>query len=244
MKKTGGYIRMAGTPNLRKQDGPKPKLLCKKCDNELLAVPEDYFSKTIFLPYLTNRVNNISYDKRLAYFLVSVLWRAWVAYLSDMKAGDAGWDFRQRLQNAETQWRAFLLHGQIPSEFDDIHLFLTDKIERPEPLAGFTDYVTRGVDWTVAANSEDCVVYVKFANFLIFGNIAGRETAKWQNTKICFEGGMLSFPQTMTFGALLLDRAQRGRELFVGGISEKQRRNIDASARDAGPDCRTSGMLQ
>lgn len=115
MKRTGGYIRMAGSPNLRKQDGPKPKLLCQKCDNELFAVPEDYFSKTIFLPYLTDRANNVSYDKRLPYFLVSVLWRAWVANLSDMKAGDAGWDFRQRLKKAETQWRAFLLHGRSPS---------------------------------------------------------------------------------------------------------------------------------
>src|SRR5688572_7938486 len=122
LKETGtGYLRTLRHPNVRKQDGPKMRLLCLGCEQRF-SKKEDWFKRIIFQPYLSN-THTLPYDDQLFYFTISLLWRV-------MKAiGTSSPELRQykySLDAAESEWRQYLLGGPLPSRYNDLHLFLTD----------------------------------------------------------------------------------------------------------------------
>src|ERR1017187_2950407 len=119
MKKTGtGYLRRVAAPNLRLQDGVKERLLCAACE-QLFSVRESYFATQVFRPMLAG-VAHVPYDERLAYFVVSLLWRALQRNLQE--ARKAGYPFLSEIEEAEQEWRQFLLGRGNLSRFSHLHL--------------------------------------------------------------------------------------------------------------------------
>jgi hypothetical protein len=59
---------------IRKQDGPKYRLLCGSCE-QLLSESEKYFAEKVFIPYVNNENVNIKYDHKLQYYIESAHWR-------------------------------------------------------------------------------------------------------------------------------------------------------------------------
>jgi len=183
MKRTGSaYLRESGNPNLRAQDGRKYDLLCTECEQRF-SDSEKWFSENIFVPYVEQGAVSFSYDQSLFYFLVSILWRA----LQD-DWGEIGPDhpFQSCLELAEYEWRSYLLGGSLPLTYNDVHLFLTDIgiQNESQPVVNFNRYFTRSIDHTVAKGATGCVVYAKFARFIIIGGIAGLNPDNFVGTKV------------------------------------------------------------
>ncbi len=69
-----GFIRESRNFNIRKTDGPKLLMLCSRCEG-MFSKNEAFFANSIFFPIVENSLKSFQYDKRLAHFLISVLWR-------------------------------------------------------------------------------------------------------------------------------------------------------------------------
>ncbi len=235
MRRTGSqFHRQSGTPNVRRQDGPKERLLCHDCE-QLLSSREKWFAETVFTPYVEHNHRTFFYNHSLAYFLVSVLWRVLQRELRDVNAGH--W-YRPFVLQAEAEWRQYLLSGAVPTTFNDIHLFLTDmgNTGEPQPVVNLNRYMTRAVDGAIASSRSQCFVFTKFSRFLLFGAVTPFDPALFINTKIDFKAGTLSIPQELregSVGEFLLDRARTQYQMIVTGISERQKQIIsEAYSRD------------
>lgn len=235
MAKTSGtkYFRQAVTPNLRRQDGPKQKLLCSDCE-ALFSTYERWFAEHIFRPYIENRQFKLPYDENLFRFIISLLWR--VLYLDLPNNYTSLRAHRGRLVEAEAEWRAFLTSGALPSRFRRAHLFLTDigTSDGVQPVVNLNVYLARDVDSTVAAGRRDCIVYSKFARFIFWGEITDLESEATDGTLVAPQGGTLSVPQTVSNGRLgqfLVDRARTVHEM-AQQISDEQRGVIEQSLRE------------
>ncbi|MCJ7457623.1 MAG: SEC-C domain-containing protein [candidate division Zixibacteria bacterium] len=228
MKETGsGYIRTAINPNMRYQDGTKKYLLCQDCES-LFNNAETYFSKTIFYPYLNEGRQKFSYDKRLMYFLVSVLWRILVNDLPGCKKEN--YLFLNQLIKAEDEWRKFLLGQGDLIVFSEIHLFLTELlINNKQPVVNLNRYLVRTIDATEVSNQECCELYAKFSRFVIFGFVTPYDKSKWINTRIVNGNGVLVTSQELrdeSIVAFLIDRARVAFEPLQQ-ISKKQQEVIN-----------------
>ena len=229
MKETGSpYLRTTGNPNRREQDGRTVPLLCNECE-QLFSVREKWFSENVFRTYIDAGATRFSYDGSLYYFLVSLLWRVLHSDLHDLTSSH--W-YLSLVQQAEQEWRAYLLDGKVPPNFADIHLFLTDlSDDGPQPVVNFNRYLTRAVDGTIASSATRCFVYAKFSRFIVLGPLTAFNPAHFVNTGIDHNGGTLVLPQEIQDGCLgefMLDRARTQHEMTVIGMSERQKGVIKA----------------
>ena len=228
MRRTGSqFLRQSGSPNTRRQDGPKDRLLCFECE-QLFSRREKWFSEQVFIPYLDHSSRAMAYDESLYYFLVSVLWRV---LKRDLSEGDGNHWYQQPVLHAEAEWREYLLHGVAPTTFADIHVFLTDigSPNKPQPIVNFNRYMARAVDGTIASSSNTCFVYAKFSRFLVFGAITPFDQTLFVNTKVNQSGGTLAIPQELLdgrIGEFLLDRARTQYQMTVTGMSDRQKQII------------------
>jgi SEC-C motif len=236
MKRSGStYLRVSGKPNLRQQDGLKYPLLCTDCEQRF-SEQEKWFAENVFTRYLEHQAKTFDYDASLHYFLVSVLWRV---LQDDWQEIAQGHPFGSQLELAEYEWRTYLLGGRVPPTYNDVHLFLTDigVQDESQPVVNFNRYFTRLVDHTVAKSETRCVVYAKFARFIVFGGITGLNEEDFIGTKVYPLRSTLTVPQKMLDGILgefMLDRARTTHEMSAQGISERQRGIInDAFKKDA-----------
>ena len=69
-----GHIRLSDTPNLRVQDGWKPRMLCGKCEQRF-GVWEKAFAEECFGPIVNGTTNRIRYQSWMLKFATSVSWR-------------------------------------------------------------------------------------------------------------------------------------------------------------------------
>jgi hypothetical protein len=223
MKRTGSkYLRIAGTPNVRRQDGPREELLCADCENRF-ARDERFFAKRIFYPFLVNPSQAIPYNAFLIRFLLSVTWRILVSKIYGKRPTKT---FEKELSEAQEEWRLFLLGPGDLQKYDRVHLFITDILADPiQPVRRLNQYLARGVDGSIAASKRDCAVYAKFARFVVWAEITQFDQELWQNTRIVNGTGVLSTPQSIRDGRVgdfILDRAKGGAELYLRSISKRQ----------------------
>jgi hypothetical protein len=111
-----GFLRMAKNPNLRRQDGPKIKLLCKKCES-LLNDYETLFANNIFHPYVktelddygiaTGRIKYFYHDDWLLRFIISLHWR--FLFTKDYASHTYPTKFTKILDDIKEDWRQFVL---------------------------------------------------------------------------------------------------------------------------------------
>lgn len=214
LKKTGGkYMRKYGSPNKRVQDGPKRYLLGERAESDF-SRRERWFANNIFFPYMKDRQQSFEYDENMPYFLVSVLWRVLLDQLEHASIkNEKRLDF---LTEVAEDWRQYLLNGIIPSKFDEINIFLTDRIQHHNGDRVNADlYLSRVIDATIVTNS-DCshvAVYFKFLRFIVWSVVKG-PVSDGENIKIRFEPGKLITPQKL-------------QDNFMGGFLHHRIQEID-----------------
>lgn len=191
MKETGsGRLRQVKTKNKPMLDGIKKHMLCKSCEDKFSKY-EKLFSEKIFLPYLAD--NNITIENSidLKYFIISVLWRI----LRLFKDDGTVYNFKNSLDEAEIEWRNFLLHDKPIKKYVNQHFILIDNsywITQQSDV-----YFSRSVDIEIGQSEECCFVYAKFSRFMLIGEIVGFTSEDFENTNINMETEFCNSNQIM-----------------------------------------------
>lgn len=198
LKKTGGkFLRSYENPNQRIQDGPKSFLLSEKAEQEF-SKRERWFANNIFYPYLAESKQSFDYDENMAYFIVSILWRV---LLDQLKHPDISGNVDLKfLKDVESEWKKFLSNYNFPVNYNDLNIFLTDRIFSHNTDGIDVDlYMTRIIDATIVANAKKTkvAVYVKFLRFTIWAVVKGKPN-ECSDLKIKFDKGILNLPQELT----------------------------------------------
>ncbi|WP_372365757.1 hypothetical protein [Candidatus Uabimicrobium sp. HlEnr_7] len=220
----GGLLRSATTPNFRMQDGLKKELLCDNCEL-LFSQRERVFSETIFKQVLDQGKGSFVYDSNFYYFAVSILWRVLVHHLDNR----SNKKFDELLNGANQEWKKYLLNPEDGlADFGEIHLLISDVVESSEDVPQLNRYLIHASDGTIVSGSEDCLVYVKFFQFLLFAWITPRDISVWENTKIELGGGEFCGEQKVEqcISDFVISRARQVSESFKN-LNEKQQSKID-----------------
>jgi hypothetical protein len=189
------YIRGFANPNQRLQDLDKMDLLSLKAENKF-SIYEKWFAENIFKPYQITDLRSIHYNENLYYFVISVLWRVIHREIKFREYADK--PFYTQVLNAEKEWKDFLSDYKFPSEFNRIHILLTDRIMYHDlNLKNVDYYMSRCIDSTIVFNPDGtyCFIYAKFLKFVLFGYINGGENNQMLETKINPIKGVINVPQ-------------------------------------------------
>lgn len=211
MKSTGGkFLRGYEKPNQRIQDGPKIHLLSDKAELEF-SKRERWFVNNIFLPYFKDEKKSFDYDEQFAYFTISLLWRVLVDQFDEPAIyNDNRFKF---LGEVKDEWKLFLSKGIFPRTYNDLNVFLTDRVNSHSTSGINVDlYLSRIIDATIVSNDKGTkvAIYAKFLRFIFWGIVKG-EPNNCMNTKINFIKGTLVTPQKVKddfFGNFLNNRIQ------------------------------------
>lgn len=211
LKLTGGkYLRTYENPNKRVQDGPKEYLLSEEAEKEF-SKRERWFANNIFFPYLKENKTEFTYNENFAYFTLSVFWRVLLDQLNQPSVKD---DPRLYfLKDVAEEWRLFLSEYKYPHNYDDLNIFLTDRITSHNTNGLNVDlFFSRIIDSTIVTDEdgETVIVYFKFLRFIFWSVVKGKLN-KDQNIKIQFNSGNLKVPQEIRddfFGGFIKNRIE------------------------------------
>lgn len=189
-----GHIRSGEQPNLRVQDGWKPKLLCSPCEQRF-SVWEKAFAEQIFVPLNRGDAPPFTYGPWLLKFATSVSWRVLTAYKLIGGLDDFPPEHMRAADAALRTWRAFLLGEEAHPGAYQQHVFCVDLIETtdfPDLPPNFNRYLTRGVDMDLAHGGPESITYAKMGRVVLFGFVAMPHPRRWQGTKINANEGSIS----------------------------------------------------
>jgi hypothetical protein len=243
MRRTGSrYLRSPATPNKRKQDGPKLRLLCSDCEQRFSS-DENAFATHIFHAYMDDPSRSFDYGPELYFFLLSILWRSLVAKEAHFESSFA---WSGRLQEVDRAWKRALLERRAPEAYADIHLVLMAMTDgSPIPVVNFNAYFSRTIDMTIGSSPTTCYVYAKFARYIVVSPITPIPDELMVNTRVFPDGGRMEIPQAMRdgdLGAFILDRARQFREKMTRGMSPRQQALINETAKKDWPRLRKSDL--
>jgi hypothetical protein len=240
LKTQNTYLRNPYTPNVRKQDGTKRPLLCDNCE-EIFSKNETLFCNKIFYPRVRNNKLSFKYNSWLHYFIVSVLWRVLVIMREDKKSEISL--HKEKLIQAENEWKNFLLKDQPILNFPNFHLMVIPKQKMPDKESivdsktgrkymldfDLRNYLMKSFDLDVLEfGQKRCVVYCKFNTFLLFAPITPFVENEWKHTQITNGKGMIIQPQE-TYDIVLwqniIRRAVESIGLLRSTMSERQKIN-------------------
>lgn len=173
-------------------------------------------------------VSCVNYDERLAFFVVSLLWRAVHRHLAEART--ERYRFLQQIEEAEGEWRGFLLSQGTLRQFDRLHIFVADiAIANPPGVPNFNFYCARAFDAAFFDLEDRCYVVAKFARFFFVAPVTPYSEGDWIGTRIANGTDTLSVPQTIkdtAFGGWVMARAKFAFERLDAGMSTRQRRAI------------------
>ena len=237
-----GFMRFGEVPNLRVQDGWKPKMLCEDCEQKF-ALMEKRFADICFYPLTNGEKSQIHYEDWMLKFATSVSWRVLTSFKAIGGLDSFPQNILEATENALRTWKAFLLDEKPHPGMNEQHLMLIDSVEsislRNVP-ANVNRYLQRAVDIYVAYTPNSAVTYAKMGKFILFGFIENSSPRRWKGTKInANEGwfGVRDIELPLNVGEFIMDRARIAAEK-TNQISEKQwnriaetyRKNIDRAA--------------
>lgn len=198
LKKTGGrYLRTYENPNQRVQDAPKTFMLSEKAEQEF-SKRERWFANNIFYPYMGQKKTRFNYSEDFAYFIVSLLWRVIKDQLKhSVILNNENLEF---LKEVEAEWHGFLSAFQFPINYNDLNVFLTDRVSSHNTKGiDINLYLTRAIDATIVANDKytNVGVYVKFLRFIFWSVVKGNPN-NCPDVKVQFHSGTLKIPQELS----------------------------------------------
>lgn len=181
MKLTGnGRFRQGLNINKPIQDGIKEFLLCRDCEQKF-SKREDWFKKYVFSSYIDKNETTFFPSDNLKYFTVSLLWRVLVYFKDDGN----NYKFKEKLDEAEIEWRKYLYENEGFKKYNSFHLMCNpDDIEIPNAPQNIYSYLLRDADIEIGEGDGECFIYAKFARFIFIGVIEGLENTSFIETDI------------------------------------------------------------
>lgn len=228
-----GYLRDALQPNVRKQDGPKQRLLCADCE-ALFSIFEKKFAERIWLPYQDELCDNLEYEEWLRLFAISLAWRILTVNIEEFRREyPNSTKLIKSMDEALSSWRSFLLNeSSNPGPYDHHMLFvnhikITDEA-KPALPDNFLNYLRRSFDATPVVGPVSVSIYTKLPGIIFFSSIRPNKVSGWKGTRIS-RTGMIGTGQTLEnrgMSRLVIKRAN-----FVGSIkiSSRQEAQINTS---------------
>lgn len=213
-KSTGSkYMRTYENPNKRIQDGIKEYLLGASAEQKFSS-RERWFANNIFFPYLKDNKTTFDYDDNFAYCLISILWRVLINQNRDPSVKNE--ESLKFLSKVEEEWKMFLKDFKYPTNYNDLNIFLTDRVTSHNTTGINVDlYFTRIIDATIITNKNNTTVavYVKFLRFAIWSVVKGKPS-DCDDLKVNFLKGTLKVPQKIN-------------DEFIGGFFQSRIQEID-----------------
>jgi hypothetical protein len=231
-----GHIRFGENPNLRVQDGWKPKLLCDQCEQTFSAW-ETIFSERVFVPLHSGVTGPLRYESWMGKFAVSISWRVLTGYKYIGGLSDFPPEIIERSNAALQCWKEFLLGVRPhPGDFEQ-HLMPLDIVADstiPGTPPNINRYFLRSVDIYVAHAKTSALVYSKMGRLALFGLIEMPSKNKWRGTKLHMGSGVLGGVRRYTIpknvGEFLMNQAKRMASV-KDKISDRQWQKIDEAYR-------------
>ena len=227
IKESGpGRLRQMGKLNIPLQDGFTKKMLCKDCEDRF-SLKEKWFKENVFIPYLEDKTLIVKNDEQLKYFVVSVLWRINKLFKDDGNK----YKFKKDLDEAELEWRNYLLNGNDLSKYKNLHLILVDNdyfIDEKSDM-----YFSRNVDIEIAESNTICFIYAKFSRFILIGEITGLNEQSFENTNLDLEPEFMSANQIINVHEILdFFRSRIENIKDFKDLSEKQQKKNNEYYKD------------
>jgi hypothetical protein len=231
-----GYIRFAGAPNLRVQDGIKQRLLCAACE-ALLSGWEKETAERLFKPFHRDSRTVLPYGSWLAKFCASLCWRVLFVYRG------LGLDHlsEQQLQlvpRALDFWQDLMFgRREHPGEFE-LHVLPLPAIDSAEGFdmpPNMNRYFARELEADVVATGKSAFVQVKICRLMVLGFVQMPNAHEWKGTRVKMRRGSIGGPQNFflpkNFGDYLIERAKHAAKVQAS-ISEPQKQKIVAAMRN------------
>ncbi len=187
-----GAMRSSDTPNLRSQDGWKPRMLCGGCEQRF-GTWEKQAAERLFVPLHDGVADRFTYGSWFLPFATSVVWRVLQAYvLGDPEMSEMPEVIRPRVHQALKSWRAFLLGearhtGGFEVHAIPLHLIEGGDVESFPP--NINRYFRRVVELDIPGSTETSFVYAKLMRLGLFGVIVERPGEPWKGGKIVRKQG-------------------------------------------------------
>lgn len=186
-----GHIRSSQNPNLRVQDGPKPRMLCSSCE-QLFSSWEKKFSEECFVRLNNGTVNNVPYGPWMLKFSTSVSWRILRLFSAiDCLAGFPE-HIKTSIDSALHTWSQFLLGDKSNPGPHQQHMFMigdvdnTSYVDTPHNI---NRYLSRAVEIHVDHTEDSAITYAKMGRFILFGFIVMNCPRRWKGTKLHVQHG-------------------------------------------------------
>jgi hypothetical protein len=243
-----GYLRFAGNPNRRVQDGLKFPWLCGECEG-LLSREETAFATQAFQQINDDRDTRVAYGEWLLRFCVSVSWRVLSYYRREGKFEHLSEAQRTAADAASQRWSDFLLgRAPHPGTFEQ-HLVPLDVIEDTN-VEGLPEninrYLARAIDMDLPCGNRSAMTFAKLGRFALFGFIVPHRM-KWKGTKIHVRNGTLGGRVDYTVPEDILEffthRARVHAEI-ADSISDAQHHKIERAVLGDLERFRQSGTLE
>ena len=228
-----GHFRSSQIPDLRVQDGLKPRMLCKNCE-QLFSTWEKAFAEKCFVPLNSGNARDVRYGPWMLKFATSVSWR--VLRLFAANDGLAGFPEHIMTEVDDTlrEWSLFLLGDRPHPGHHEQHMFVADIVEHASVAnapPNISRYLTRAIDPYVAHTQDSAITYAKMGRFVLFGFIAFKHPRRWNGTKLHVRHGLfgqrdIELPSDI--GDFIFGRARLAAEKY-SQISEQQLAKIRKS---------------
>lgn len=187
-----GYMRPVNLPNVRRQDGPKQRLLCDSCET-IFSRWESQFASKIFIPFHRDWRHRCRYGPWLPKFAVSISWRALTVRRQASSFSHFPISHRPFVDEALNTWRDYLFDRRpsfAPFEQRLIHLDRFPPVDRKmPPNMNRWLFLTTDADWVTDGNNMEAYVIVKLCRIFVIGTIHTSDRRLWKGGKIHPQNG-------------------------------------------------------
>ena len=181
-----GRFRFSQSPNLRVQDGWKPRMLCRDCE-QIFSSWEKKFSEDCFVPLNSGRTREIVYGPWMLKFATSVSWRVLRACIADGHLSGFPDHIMTHVNNALQEWSRFL-QGIKPNPGPyEQHMFIVDAVAGAtiaNTPPNISRYWSRAIELRVDRTRDSAITYAKMGRFVLFGFIGMTNPRRWKGTKL------------------------------------------------------------
>ena len=234
-----GHFRFSQSPSLRVQDGLKPRMLCRDCEQRFSSW-EKKFSEECFVPINSGAVRNVAYGSWMLKFATSVSWRALQVLATSGALSACPDHILTKVNDALQVWARFLLGERPHPGPHEQHMFVVDVIAGTtfaNAPPNISRYLARSIDFDVAHTQDSAMSYAKMGKFILFGFVEVEYPRRWKGTKLHVQRGRfgqqdIELPKDV--GEFIFGRARLAAEKYTQ-ISERQQAKIRESyKRDPG----------
>ena len=186
-----GHFRFSQTPNLRVQDGWKPRMLCRNCE-QLFSHWEKKFAEECFVPLNSGSIRDVNYGPWMLKFATSVSWRVLRTFVAIDGLAEFPSHIITKAEDALQEWSGFLLGYKPHPGPHEQHMFMVDVVEHMSTAnapPNISRYLARANEIYVAFTQDAAVSYAKMGKFVLFGFITMKYPRRWKGTKLHVQNG-------------------------------------------------------